>query len=224
MDRVGVDRILCAPPNVGWPDAFSSGHDLIARAMKEFPDRIFGYARCIPERGEAAIEDLRRLVGDRGFRAVKINPLDGHYTLADRQWLDPVMDVTQEFGVPVLFHTGDMHGITCSPALVADLAVDFPGVTCIIGHVGVPGFLEEVVPVMKRVPNLVTETAGYFRPSGLQIVVEGVGAGRVLMGSNCPYMPLEFAVKMVAEHTGLLGSEQKDAILGGNLSRILKIE
>jgi predicted TIM-barrel fold metal-dependent hydrolase len=87
----------------------------------------------------------------------------------------------------------------------------------------VPGFLEEVIPVMKRVPNLVTETVGYFRPSGLQTVVDGVGAGRVLMGSNCPYMPLEFAVRMVQEHTGLLTRREKDAILGGNLSRILNV-
>jgi hypothetical protein len=26
------------------------------------------------------------------------------------------METIQELGVPVLFHTGDMHGITCTPS------------------------------------------------------------------------------------------------------------
>ena len=221
MDRAGVDRALCAPPAVGAHDAFASDHELIASALTEFPTRIYGYARVIPTRGQAAIDELRYWVRQRGFRAVKFNTYDAHYNIAQRAVIGPVLEAVEELGVPVMVHTGESHGITSSPALVADLAMDFPRITFSIAHVGTPGFLEEVIPFMRRAENTVTDTSGMFRPHVIQDLVDSVGADRVLMGSNAPHMPMEFARLLIEEHCPRLTDAQREAILGGSALRYL---
>ena len=223
MDRGGVDAALVAPPGVGAVDDFEPDLERIALAIRDFPGRLFGYARVKPRRGQAAVDDLRRWVEERGFHAVKLNTLDDEYRLSDRALLDPVIVEADRLGVPVLMHTGDTHGATCTPSMVADIAVDFPNTTFIIGHMGHPGWTEELVAAMQRAPNTVTETAGVFVPAMVQDVVDQVGAERVLMGSNGPYSPIELPPVMIERHMGRLSEADKAAITGGNLARVLKL-
>ena len=222
MDRAGVDGALVAPPGVGVREDFKPDLERIATAVKDFPDRLFGWARVKPRNGQDAVDLLRRLVEDQGFRCLKMNTADDDYRLDDRKLVDPVVETAAQLGIPVFFHTGDTHGAACTPGMVADIAVDFPDTTFIIGHVGYPGFIQDVVPAMKRAPNTVTETAGLLIPGMVQAVVDEIGADRVLMGSNGPGMPIELPPIMIGKYMGRLSDEQKNAIMGGNLLRVLK--
>ena len=223
MDRTGVDGALVAPPGVGAREDFKPDLERIATAVKEFPGRLFGWARVKPRNGQAAVDALRRMVEDQGFRCLKMNTADDDYRLDDRKLVDPVVETAAQLGIPVFFHTGDTHGAACTPGMVADIAVDFPDTTFIIGHVGYPGFIQDVVPAMKRAPNTVTETAGLLITATNQTVVDEVGADRVLMGSNGPYIPIALPPIMIDKYMGRLSSQEKNAILGGNLLRVLKV-
>ena len=200
MDACGIQGTLVAPPGVGAADA-----------------------RVKPRRGKAALDDLRYWIEDRGLHALKMNTQDDDYRLDDRALIDPVMEVVSQLGIPVLFHTGDSQGATCTPDMVADIAVDFPETTFIIGHMGYPGYDHQLAGAMKRAPNTVTESASVFRRVVIQETVDAVGAERVLMGTNGPYSPIELAPMMFRDYMDSLGTEQSAAILGGNLMRILGI-
>lgn len=229
MDRGGVDRALCAPPGVGVRDHFAADHERIAQAIADFPDRIYGFARVKPPRGQIAIDEMRYWLRERGFHAVKLNTIDdspygaGCYSLADRTLIAPVLEAIGELNVPVMIHTGEEHGNTCTPALVADLALDFPRITFIIAHAGVPGFIDEVVPFMRRAENTLVDLAGVLRPIYVQKLVDGVGAERVLNATNAPHMPIEFGPQLIEKHCRTLTAAQKDAILGGNALRVFNI-
>ena len=229
MDRAGVDGALVAPPGTGMSEDFKPDLERIASAVKEFPDRLFGWVRVKPRQGKAAVDVLRRHVEEHGFKCLKLNTLDDDYRLDDRRVVDPVVAAADELGIPVFFHTGDASTDTCTPDMVADIAADFPHTTFIIGHMafggvnGYPGATEQLVPAMKRAPNTVTETAGVLRCSFIQDVVDEIGADRVLLGSNGPYTPIDVPVIMIRDYMGLLSDEQKRAILGENLLRVLKI-
>ena len=224
MDNCGMTGTLVAPPGVGAPEDFWPDLERVATAVKQHPGRIFGYARAKPRKGKAAIDDLRYWIEDRGLHAVKMNSLDDDYRFDDRALLDPVLEAISEMGVPVLIHTGDTHAETCTPTMVADIAVDFPDTTFIIGHMGYPNSDHELVDAMRRAPNTVTESASVFRRVVIRRAVEEVGADRVLMGSNSPYSPVELAVPMFDVHLPFLSKSQRAAILGGNLARVLGIE
>ncbi|MBM3957533.1 MAG: amidohydrolase family protein, partial [Gemmatimonadetes bacterium] len=183
-----------------------------------------------PRQGRAAVDTLRRLVEDHGFRCLKLNTLDDNYRLDDRRLVEPVVEAADRLGIPVFFHTGDTHADTCTPNMVADIALDFPNTTFIIGHMafggvnGYPGSTDQLIPAMERAPNTVTETAGVLKCSFIQDVVDRVGADRVLMGSNCPYVPMALPPVMIRDYMGRLSDEQKQAIMGGNLLRVLKAD
>lgn len=221
MDGCGMQGALVAPPNVGTANDFKVDIAHIAQAVKDHPGRFFGYARVKPRRGQAAIDDLRRWIEVDGLHAVKMNTLDDDYRLDDRALLDPVLEAISELGVPVLFHTGDSHGETCTPTMVADIAVDFPGTTFIIGHMGYPGGDHLLIESMMRAPNTVTESASVFRRVVIQDTIRGVGAERVLMGTNSPYSPNEMGPMMFRDYMDSLDETQTTAILGGNLARVL---
>ena len=229
MDRGGVDRALCAPPGVGAADHFAADHERIAQAIADYPDRIFGFVRVKPPRGTQAIDELHYWLRERGFHAVKFNTIDassygaGCYSLADRALMGPVLEAIAPLNVPVMVHTGKEHGHTCTPALVANLALDFPQITFIIAHAGVPGFLDEVVPFMQRAENTLVDLAGVLRPIYVQNLVNGVGAERVLNATNAPHMPIELGPQLIERHCRLLTAAQKDAILSTNAMRLLKI-
>jgi len=229
QDQAGIDGALVAPPGVGAAEDFKPDMDRIARAIEKYPARLFGFCRVKPRQGDLAIDVLRRRVTEQGFRALKLNTLDDEYRLDDRRLLDPVIDAAAELGIVVFFHTGDTNFATCTPNMVADIAVDYPDTTFIIGHMafggvnGFPGSTEELVPAMQRASNTVTETAGVFKPEFIQTVIDDVGAERVLMGSNGPYSPIELPRIMIQTHMNRLSDEEKALVTGGNFQRIFEL-
>lgn len=223
MDEEGIDAALVAPPSAGREDFFASDLELIARAVKAHPNRIFGYARVMPRRGEVALTELRYWIEERGLHAVKMNTLDDNYRLDDRQLIDPVVELVDKLQVPVLFHTGDEHAATCTPLMVANIAADFPDTTFIIGHIGYPGSDGEIERVLKRCPNVVTESASVFRRDVIQRAVASGGAERIMMGSNSPYSPMGLARRMIQDCMPSLSAEEKNAILGDNLACLLGV-
>ena len=228
MDRAGIDGALVAPPGVGSPEDFKPDLERIARAIREFPDRLFGWVRVKPRKGQQALDTLRRFVEEHDFKCLKMNTGDDDYRLDDRKLIDPVVATADGLGIPVFFHTGDTNAETCTPDMVADIAADFPDTTFIIGHMafggvnGYPGSTDQLVPAMKRAPNTVTETAGVLKCSYIQDVVDEIGADRVLMGSNGPNIPIDLPLVMIRDYMGLLSDEQKNAIMGENFLRVLK--
>ncbi len=225
LDYCGFDGALVAPPGVGAGEDFKPDMDRIADAVKRYPGRFYGFCRLKPRRGKAALEELKRRHG-QGFKAVKFNTLDDNYALSDRSLLDPILETADRLGgMTMYFHTGDRHGTTCQPAMVADMAADFPDMTFMIGHCGFPGWTDQIVPALLRCPNTVCETAGVFNPYIVQGIIDATSADRVLMGSNGPNSPVEIARLFVQNHLGKLTQEEKAKVAGGNFERwILKKE
>ncbi len=229
LDEAGVDGALVAPPGNGAAEDFKPDMDRIGSAVAKYPKRLFGFARVKPRQGSVAIEELRKRVTDQGFRALKLNTMDDDYRLDDRKLIDPVIDAAAKLGIVVFFHTGDTSYQSCTPNMVADIAVDYPETTFIIGHMGFggvngfPGAPEELVPAMQRAPNTVTETAGVFKPEFIQTVIDSVGAERVLMGSNGPYMPVEIVRIMIQKNMNRLSDGEKALVTGGDFERIFKL-
>ncbi len=228
MDEAGITGVCVAPPDPGVVDDFRPDNERIAKAIREYPGRFFGYARAKPKRGQAALDDLRCWVEERGFHAVMMSTIDEYYQLIDRNLVDPVVETASQLNVPVFFHTDDSFGATSTPSMVADIAADFPNTTFIIGPAGGAsgggGWNGEILPALKRSSNTVIAIDADFRPNIIQPAVEAVGADRILMGSRAPYSPAALMPIFFRDHLPALTPEQKEAIMGRNLIRILGIE
>ena len=108
--------------------------------------------------------------------------------------------------------------------MVADLAVDFPGTTFVIGHMGHPGWHAGLIEAMRRAPNTVTTTGAVFRLDVIMPVVSEIGAGRILMGSHGPYAPVAMAPLMIKDGLPGVSDDDKQAILHSNFVRVLGLD
>lgn len=121
----------------------------------------------------------------------------------------------------VIIHSGESWN--CTPALIGDLASSFPTVRFVAAHSGLWDYHQEAIVTAQRVPNLYLDTAEVAPPGVVANLVRGVGADRVLYGSDHPMIPLGWELRKVAQYAGL-SSDEIAEVLGGNLLRLLGME
>lgn len=218
LDRAGVDAAFVAPPGERNSD-YAEGNARIAAGIKEFPKRLYGFARINANKGPKAVDDVNRWVKDQGIHGIKLNGFSEHYYVNDRQLVGPILETAQALDIPILIHTGGHE--RCTPALVWDIALDFPRAKIIVGHLGEPGYLMDAIAVLKRLPNLYTETAGVMPPS-IRRMVREIGAERVMYGSNGPYQRMEMVVEFIRKYSNL-SEEEARLVLGDNLARVMNL-
>lgn len=218
LDEAGIDRaVTFAPRWVGGPfhdPTYEQANAAVFEATQQFPDRLIGYARVNPNWGEAAERELDRCLNQYGFKGVKLDPDWENFNPNDPKLVHPLMQIAEASGVPVLFHAGF---IPAQPALFWDLALAFPNVPIILGHMG-QRLTNDAVIVAQRVPNVYLDTSDHMYMLGQ--FARQLGVDRFIFGSNLPFSTAGPELMKVTVREDL-GNEEKAQILGGNLERIL---
>jgi predicted TIM-barrel fold metal-dependent hydrolase len=182
MDAFGVDRSVLIPFPV--VEDYRREHDLIGKAVADYPDRFTG-AIClnpfVPEaefRGEVA-----RCVEKLGLRALKLQP--------QYQPLNPLsarsdffFETAVEHGLPIIAHTGS--GIPFSlPSLFIAPAKKFSELTIILGHAGGPTYMLEAAVAAMTCENIYVELSSLM-PHHIMGLLEHVPPSRLMAGSDIP--------------------------------------
>ncbi|MCU0286436.1 MAG: amidohydrolase family protein [Acidobacteria bacterium] len=176
----------------------------IAAALRAYPGKFKGFAGVDPYAGPAAIYEIKRCIRELGFSGVKFNPNDyTGYWLNDKDLMYPLLETCCLLKVPVSIHTGITPGRMFrmkhnDPLLVDDLAVDFPGLTIIIEHMGYP-WTTIAYDIVRRHPNLyltITAVANILiHKSSRAFMMEFlkmlniIGSQRILWGSDWTATP-----------------------------------
>ncbi len=219
MDEVGVDRIIAFPVANPHTD-YSVDNMRIIKWSQEFPDRIVPFVRLQPHFEEQAVADVGRYAA-LGARGLKFHPrIDGGYNLNDPLLVRPIIDEAAKHNLVVLFHTGETYNSTAG--LLADLAMDYPKVKFICGHMGMLDSFHEAVAFARRLDNMWLDTTDMWPPSLVKLAVKRVGADKVVWGSDTPYIPVEAEIDKVMKHSGL-GDDEIRKIMGENIARILGV-
>jgi predicted TIM-barrel fold metal-dependent hydrolase len=103
---------------------------------------------------------------------------------------------------------------------VDQLAIDFPELVIVCGHIGYP-WTEEMVAVATKHPNVYIDTSAYTArryPAELVAYLKAHGRGKVLFGSNWPMIPPRKALDGL-EELGL-DEQTREAFLSGNASQV----
>jgi predicted TIM-barrel fold metal-dependent hydrolase len=179
-------------------------------------------------------QKMRQAVG-HGARGILLLPaLDGFYGNDRRAW--PIYEMAQSFRLPVLAQTGDAgllppsgRGHWGRPRYFGDVAVSFPKLTLILGHLG-KGYESEIAVLTRRYANVYTETSmrlnGLGEP-GQWTAAEAVtwfrliGIDRILFGTKWPLFDPQQAIGAIRRLP--LTSEEKRKILGENARRVLQL-
>ncbi|WP_422021988.1 amidohydrolase family protein [Pyruvatibacter mobilis] len=221
MDQAGIDRMLIsawvAPRNV------MISNDEVAGFVAEAPDRLVGVGSVDISRPMDAAREIRRCVRGLGFRAIRVLPWLWEVPPTDRRFY-PVYAACVEEGVPFctqIGHTGPlMPSEVGRPIYLDQVALDFPELVIVGGHIGYP-WTDEAIAVATKHENVYIDTSAYTArryPDQLVAYLRGNGARKVMFGTNYPMFPPAAALKDL-DALGL-SDETRALFLGGNARRV----
>jgi predicted TIM-barrel fold metal-dependent hydrolase len=222
MSEHGIEQAVLNPLKpLGYH--FEPENERIAAAVADHPDKFVGFARVDPWQGAAAVQEARRAFGELGLVGLFLHPFEEQFGAND-EILFPLMELLRERNLPLLL-AGGYPGFS-HPSQIGDLARQFRDVTIIATHGGqlnISGLLlADAGRMLRANPNVIMETSGIYREDFIEDTVKDLGAERVVFGSNAPYMDPGFeALRIRLAH---LSDEQKEALAGRNLRRILRLD
>lgn len=222
MDEAGVERgLVCA-----WYDASGAliSNDEVAGWVAAHPDRLTGVASVDLRSPMDAVRELRRAVHDLGFRALRVIPWLWGLPPNHRLYY-PLFAECVELGIPFMTqvgHTGPLRTSETGRPIpyLDDVALEFPELVIIGGHVGYP-WTQEMISLATKYPNVYIDTLAYVAhryPSELVEYMRGHGRGKVLFGSNYPMITPAQALARLDELG--LDDEARELFLSGNARRL----
>lgn len=183
----------------------------VAGIVARNPERFFGFAFVHAGRDRGRVEPLvREAVEQHGFRGLKVHRHDARITRE-------ICEVARAFGLPVLY---DPMGEVSTVELVAG---QYPEVNFIIPHLS--SFADDwkaqrfFLDVLARHGNVYTDTSGVRRFDLLAEAVKRAGAGKILFGSDGPW--LHPGVELAKVRALKLSPGEERKVLGGNLLKLL---
>jgi predicted TIM-barrel fold metal-dependent hydrolase len=224
MDQGGVDRSLIsawvAPRNV------LISNDEVAGFVVKAPDRLVGVGSVDISTPMEAVREIRRCVNELGFKAIRVLPWLWEVPPIDRRFY-PVYAACCDLGVPFctqIGHTGPlMPSEVGRPIYLDQVALDFPELKIVGGHIGYP-WTDEAVAVATKHENVYIDTSAYTverYPQPLVDFMRGHGRNKVLFGTNYPMIMPAKALENLSELA--LEDDVQALFLSGNACRVFNL-
>ncbi len=192
MDAAGVGLGLLTAWHAPREGALIA-NDEVAGWVAAHPDRFAGVAAVPLDRPMEAVRELRRCVEELGFVALRMLPWLWEVPPTDRRFY-PLYAACVELGVPFCTQVGHAGPLRPSEPgrpipYIDQIALDFPELVIVGGHVGYP-WTEEMVAVARKHEHVYIDTSAYtskrLPPELVSYMKTGSGAAKVLFGSNYP--------------------------------------
>jgi len=224
MDRGGVDKMLISAWQAPGRDLISN--EEVAGFVAEAPDRLVGVGSVDISRPMAAVAEIRRCVRDYDFKAIRVLPWLCEAPPTDRRFY-PVYVACVEEGVPFctqVGHTGPlMPSEVGRPIYLDQVALDFPELVIVGGHIGYP-WTDESIAVATKHSNVYIDTPAYTvknYPPELVRFMCGHGKHKVLFGTNYPMITADKA--LAGLDNLVLCEEVRSLFLGENAQKVFQL-
>ncbi|MRH90611.1 amidohydrolase family protein [Nocardia sp. SYP-A9097] len=225
MDASGVERALIS----AWhgPEGVLISNDEVAAWVGEAPDRLNGVAAVGLRRPMEAVREVRRCA-ELGFKGVRVLPWLWETPPTDRRFY-PVYAACVEAGLPFctqVGHTGPLRPSEPGRPIpyIDQVALDFPELTIVCGHIGYP-WTEEMIAVARKHENVYIDTSAYTTkrlPAELVSYMKShSGRRKVLFGTNYPMILPGHALKGLDDLD--LDLEVRELYLAGNARRVFNL-
>jgi predicted TIM-barrel fold metal-dependent hydrolase len=222
LDQAGVRVALIT---AWWgPRGPLIDNDEVAAIVARHPDRLVGVASVDLWQPMGAVRELRRCVRQLGFRGLRLLPWLWNLPPDDRRYY-PLYAECIELGIPSCMQVGHTGPLCPSEPgrpipYVDHVALEFPELTIVGGHIGYP-WTAEMISLATKYPNVHIDTSAYTvrrYPGELVEYLRGHGRRKVLFGSNHPFWPPARCLEGFAALQ--LDAEAERLFLGDNARRV----
>ena len=210
MDKYRIAAALTLS-TVGIFHSHARGNSITLEAAKA-NNRLVPIATVNPGSYFGSAADMQAICA-QGFRIFKFYPAEQAWTL-DSAAFGEVLAQTAPLKAPVMvnaFRPGE-------PSAVGRIVSGYPApvILCSISL----DVLSEALAVMAGLPNVMLETHELHAPGALKLVVDRVGADRVIFGSGAPRCSIAGSLHYILSSE--LSDDEKARVLGGNIRRVLE--
>jgi predicted TIM-barrel fold metal-dependent hydrolase len=245
MDEAGVDfTVICAVDNaeneVITRDLVVMQNQMVAEVAKKNPDRVMALAGVDPRR-EDAVAILGECFDELGMKGLKYHADYGFDPAGPESY--KLLEIVAENNGVLLTHTGPLappaRAKYAEPALLADIAVDFPDLKVIAAHMGYINW-RPWAALAAHQPNLYGDLAMWDTIAigryelfcrELRDLLDFAGVNKVLFGTDDPVFriirPTREWIQLIKDlpekaPAGIKFTEEEvNAILGGNAASLL---
>jgi uncharacterized protein len=226
MDRNGIDVSVIMGQHRLEPDEQWKQTEYLLAANEKYPGRFLPVMTYTPLWGKRTLDDMRR-ARDLGVKGVKLYTHGQGFYPIDSPLVDPMVELTIEFGWVVLIHT-DIDSKVCSPFLGLRLAKRHPDAKIQFSHMGmnsdITSFIAEWCHEVENVyldtsdtpnlPNFVFKTPMSLMPD------------RIVFGTDGPALHEEVELQKlaIAERYYGLTKDEKQKILGENAAHLWGVD
>jgi uncharacterized protein len=196
MDAAGIDRALCsAGPLIP--------NRVVEEAVAAHPDRLIGVASVDPWGPDGvmgAVRELRRLVEDKGFVGLKLEPFINDRVLTEARWY-PLYAACVDLDITLQTQVGNTGpptypSETGRPLYVDRIAVEFPDLRIVAGHIGLP-WTDEMLAIAWKHPNVWIDTSVYppkRYPDAFVKFMTSYGQDKAIWASDWPMLDFDRAL------------------------------
>jgi predicted TIM-barrel fold metal-dependent hydrolase len=225
MDAAGVEFGLISAWHGPEGPLISNGE--VANVVASCPKRLAGVAAVDLGKPMSAVRELRRCVKELGFKGLRVVPWLWGLPPNDRRYYSLYAECV-ELGVPFctqVGHTGPLRSSETGRPIpyLDDVALDFPELVIVAGHIGYP-WTEEMIALARKYPNVYIDTSAYTvkrYPPELVRYMQSGGRKKVLFGSNYPMILPQKALEGL-DALGL-DAEARELFVSGNARRVFKL-
>jgi predicted TIM-barrel fold metal-dependent hydrolase len=196
-------------------------NDYVIEKVKEFPSRLIGF--CVVPEGKEAAKEISRC-HDAGLKGVGELFYDG-------QDMPAIAGACAELSLPLLLHASEPVGHTypgktdVSLRQLETFVTNNQNLKIILAHWGGGLFFYETMPEIKeKFTNVYYDTAAtpFLYDGRVYAVAKAMGlCGKILFGSDFPLLPQSRYFDTLEKI--VLSIEEKNAILGGNIQKLLNL-
>ncbi len=217
MDEAGIEHSLLIAVRAGdpnWKGSFEIPYETVARWCDRHPTRFSGLAGADPTRGMSQLRDLERAAA-LGFVGVHAYPHWFSLPPDAARWY-PIYAKCCELDLPFMLQVGqnliyqkDVRlPSVARPILLDKVAIDFPELTLIGIHVGIPWTDEMIAMAWKheRVFIGLDAYAPKHLPASLIHYMNSYGSGKVMFGTDWPVIDPRRGVAEMQAHNLRPGS------------------
>lgn len=212
IDKFVVQSVATTPKQV------SSINRFIASEVATYPDKLYGLGTLHPE-SENLRADVEELVSLK-LGGVKLHPDIQKFKLDDYRCLK-IYELCEEFGLPMLIHTGDNRYDYSNPNRLVPILDIYDGITVVGAHFGGWSIWDEASRLLCEKKNFYVDCSSTFYAfpdEKIKEIIARYGTDRVLFGTDYPMWDVNVEVKRFLSLG--YGREDADKILYQNAVKV----
>jgi len=224
MKAAGVEKAMIA----AWyaPEGALISNDEVVEAINKYPDLFVGMVSADIRNPVEAVRTVRKYVTEHNFKALRIVQWLWEKPCTDPLYY-PLLAACVELDIPICLqvgHTGPLKSSESGrPCHIERIALDFPDLKIVCGHIGYPWHVE-MIACATKFPNVFIDTSAYKPnryPKELVEYIKTNGKYKVMFGTNFPMIMPGDCLQQLPQLE--LNEERQSLFLYENAKRVFNL-